>query len=334
MSKKTMVLWSARIIACVVLALSTPAVAQEIANTSPEDSGDDLISSGLALRKLGKDRDALALFDRAVAVHPTARAVAQIALAHQALGEWVVAAIGLEQALRLDDDPWIVRRRAQLEGSLDAVRAHVGSIEIESNVQGAEVFVDGVSFGRLPFESPLRVVAGALTLEVRAPGYGTQRHSLNVSPTIQAHETFTFVPLLAVDERPKTVGATTVPGVRSQTSSSPNRTPAWIALVGASVLASGGMVAAIVRERAAEIYDDDSKCGPQGALSRYDRCGSQRDIGSTAQTITIVAFAGSAAASALSAWFFLRRSGPPERFRSGSIECRGTIAGIGCDGVF
>jgi hypothetical protein len=51
-------------------------------------SDDELIASGIALRKTGHDAEALAVFQRAYAARPSARAMAQAALAHQALTDW------------------------------------------------------------------------------------------------------------------------------------------------------------------------------------------------------------------------------------------------------
>src|SRR2546422_8347826 len=49
------------------------------------------VSRGLELRKEDRDLDALAEFQLAYGIRPTSRVRAQIALAEQALGRWVVA---------------------------------------------------------------------------------------------------------------------------------------------------------------------------------------------------------------------------------------------------
>src|SRR4030081_1347046 len=85
-----------------VLFLSTPsiALAQQPPNTATREPTDEaLIAQGVALRKEGQDADALAVFERAYALHPSSRAVVQIALAHQALAHWREAERGLIAAL-------------------------------------------------------------------------------------------------------------------------------------------------------------------------------------------------------------------------------------------
>ena len=74
-------------------ALALLAAGLFIAVTSPaagdEPSSEELIATRVALRTEGKDLDALAVFERAYAQGKPPRARAQIALAHQALGQCV-----------------------------------------------------------------------------------------------------------------------------------------------------------------------------------------------------------------------------------------------------
>src|SRR5262245_14916190 len=86
--------------------------AAQVAFVSPiaaQDAGDDSIARGVALRRQGRNAEALAEFQKAYARDPSPRALAQIALAQQALGNWVVAETGLVDALAARNDPWIQR---------------------------------------------------------------------------------------------------------------------------------------------------------------------------------------------------------------------------------
>ena len=53
------------------------------------DAAEHLIKQGVELRAKGKDAEALVLFQKAYAATPSPRALAQIALAEQALGRWI-----------------------------------------------------------------------------------------------------------------------------------------------------------------------------------------------------------------------------------------------------
>lgn len=131
----------------------------------------DLIDQGVALREEGRDEEALALFEQAYAQTNAARALAQIALAEQALGRFVEAEAHLADALTHDEDPFIRRNRAPLEGALEEIRLRVGDLSVEGGVPGAEVIIGGQAVGVLPLDAPVRVVAGSVAVEIRATGY-------------------------------------------------------------------------------------------------------------------------------------------------------------------
>lgn len=157
------------------------------------DEAEAAIVRGVELRKLGKDEDALREFQRAFALAPSARALAQMGLASQALGRWVAAEVDLLRALKEKDDPWIERNRAPLEQALATVRRHLGSLEVETNAANAELWLNAEKAAELPLRAPLRVVAGTVVVEVRAPGHIQVRRTLALSPGATLRETLTLV---------------------------------------------------------------------------------------------------------------------------------------------
>ena len=99
-----------RVLGAVILLLGAPSM------TRADDGGSEqYVQRGIDLRRSGRDAEALDAFERAYAIGPTPRISAQIGFAHQALGDWVVAEQGIEEALRAADDPWIVRYRDVLQ---------------------------------------------------------------------------------------------------------------------------------------------------------------------------------------------------------------------------
>jgi hypothetical protein len=82
--------------------------------TAAAEDVDALIKHGNDLRRKGRDRDALAEFQRAAQINETPRVTAQMALAEQALGLWVEAEGHLTKALGHERDPWIAKNRAVL----------------------------------------------------------------------------------------------------------------------------------------------------------------------------------------------------------------------------
>lgn len=136
-----------------------------------EPTADELIEHGIALREDGRDGEALEVFHRAYDTTPSAQAMAQIALAEQALGRLVDAETHLDAALALPADRFLRRNRALLEQALAEIRTQLTDLTLTGGVDGAEVLVDGVSRGTMPLSGTLRVQAGTAHLEIRAEGY-------------------------------------------------------------------------------------------------------------------------------------------------------------------
>lgn len=182
----------ATVLAAVLLLMVAPR--QVLAGGS--DDAESLIKQGLLLRRQGKDTEALDEFRRAYALQPTARTLAQIALAEQALGRWFDAETDLTKALQASSDPWIARNRGLLESGLESIRARLGWLEVTADVPGAEVWVNDARVGTLPLAHPIRLEAGSAVLEIRAAGYAPARRITAIEPGGSAREVVHMVPLM------------------------------------------------------------------------------------------------------------------------------------------
>jgi hypothetical protein len=201
-----------------LLATSLPAAAQ---------SADELIDEGVRLRGQGDDARALEVFERAYRLEPSPRALAQRALAEQALGRWVDAEAHLMGALA-GDDRWVAGRRRVLDEALVEIRSHLGRLIVETNVSTGELYADGHPIARLPLDDAVRLPAGTVEIELRSPGHRSARRSV----VIRANETSRETLELASDA----VQA-------AETSSDP--WPAITVLSFAGALAVGAVVAGI-----------------------------------------------------------------------------------------
>jgi tetratricopeptide (TPR) repeat protein len=130
-----------------------------------------LLRAGVKLRQQGRDREALATFQRAGEIQRLPRVVAQIGLAEQALGLWPAAAEHVEEALAATSDEWIQKNRRALEQAFENIKGQVGRLEVWGSPDGAEVLVDGRSLGRLPGVKPLWVGVDPVRVTVRAGGF-------------------------------------------------------------------------------------------------------------------------------------------------------------------
>jgi len=163
--------WWTGVALATILAVPSRAVAA--------NDADELIRQGVVLRRQGDDATALQRFQQAFQIDHSSRAMAQIALAEQALGRWVMAYEHLNQALAAASDPWITKNRELLTDAVNRVNEHVGLIDILGGTAGAEVRIGGVPRGKLPLGRPIPAPTGTVIIDLVAPGFATvQRTSV------------------------------------------------------------------------------------------------------------------------------------------------------------
>src|SRR5436190_1826813 len=133
---------------CLITRLLLPVLAQGEGTVQPPaacEAGTDAethLARGRELRQQTRDLEALEEFRCARLLAATPRALAQIALAEQALGRWADAEAHLAEALRATGDAWIATWHKHLDDSLAEVRRHLGRLQILGDPPGAEVRVD------------------------------------------------------------------------------------------------------------------------------------------------------------------------------------------------
>jgi len=282
-------------------ARAQPAPAPAPAVTEVAES-DRLILEGLKLREQGKDAEALAVFVRAQELAPTPRALAQRALAEQALGDWAQAEVHLRDALAATDDPWILRHRQALDGAFAVIGEHLGQLQLNGGIAGAELRLDGQLVGTLPLSAPLRVVVGRPMLEVAAAGYYPVRREIAIKAGSLSTESIELVPLpqhpivASAPGEPVQVGTTAQPAPPRDQPPAPKLTPIvfWsaagvTALVGGLTLWSG--LNASAKNDAYEAYAREPGATSEEAERGYDDA-------SSAQTRTNVLLVGTGVAAA------------------------------------
>jgi hypothetical protein len=276
--------------------LATPALAAQ----TRDDRA--LIEQGRTLRRAGRNAAALEAFREAYALSPTPEAAGQIGFAEHALEHWEPAWRFLRMALGAAADPWVVTQRRALEFSLQQVERHLGSLRVETTTPGATLSLDGQPAGALPMAEAARVGEGPVTVEIRAPGHQPDRREV----TIAAGETVRLVVQLAPVEGPREAVGPRVEapvGVRRSgpspvvvrdappresppSSGGVTRALGWVSLGFAAVSLGGGVVAMVLRDGAAERWNDDSRC-LAGSRTREQNCGDDRATVSTAHDLMV-----------------------------------------------
>ena len=295
------------VVLTVLMGLSRIATAQ---------SAFDLLNQGVQLRRDGKDEEALRIFRRAYESWPSPRVLAQIGLAEQALGHWADARRDLVRSLEGHDDSWIKKNEAVLREGLKAAETHLGSLVVESDAPGAEVWVQGGRAATLPMQ-PLYREPGRVDVELRARGHGP----VKMQAILEAgRSTYVRIPLETLQSPPMAeAGAARPVEAPSQhlTRPSPSvqRTAAWMTASGAVGFLASGIVAHVERERLASKYNDSALCS-FGGLTREERCGAYRQDANLFQTLAVIGYATAGALTATSVVLFVtepRSSAPRAR---------------------
>jgi hypothetical protein len=270
------------------------------------------ITHGLALRRERRDAEALAEFRRAFALAQSGRALAQVALAEDAVGLWVEAEQTFEEVLARQGDPWIEKRRAQLGDELRELQAHLADVELEIAPENAEVWINGASARRSAATGAFRVVSGRAFVEVKAEGFEPVRRVFEVPPGTRVHDSIALEPTRisrgdGEDDpaaRPQmrvagTGAGAVVPGERQAPSgTNVRRVLAFSALAAAGSALLVGGAAATVREVDVGRYNDNSQCF-YGNEPRAMRCAGVAADVNRYTTIMVAGFAASAVAGVL-----------------------------------
>jgi len=322
-------------VAAALLVLAALAVAP----LAHADSADALIEQGLVLREAGRDAEALDRFKKAYAVTPSPRALAQMALAEQALGRWVVAEANLGRALRSVQDPWIMKNRAALDGALVTIARHLGDLEVAGGTAGAEVLLDGEGVGTLPLQGPLRAEVGTRTLEIKRDGYYPVSRMVTIASDEPARVSVEMKPRVNVGEPAgANVGELQKPPpppnepVRSADPGRMQRAVGW-GLALAAVPAVGlGVVGIVGRGGEISSYNSDGACPGADKPAQPPVCQGHIDSADRWKAVSIVGFSLGAILAGTGVVLLL--TAPSDKTSAAAFTCSPMLFGASCAGRF
>jgi len=292
-----------------------------ISLNSFESDAAALIGRGIHFRREHRDREALASFREAFDLKPTGKAQAQIALAEQALADWLPAEQDLVAALS-NPDPWIEANRTHLEQSLAVIRRHLAWLVVSTNADGAQLILNGRAMGSVS-KDEIRVVAGSVTVMVEAIGFHPAQSSVVIEPGEVARQelrlvprTLVLTPSVATPTRSSTLSR---PHEKDAALARAQRNAAWVFAAGASLLLTASIVAYAVGEHHASQYNDDARC-VYGDLSRQERCGHYKDQAILARALAIAGYGATAGAGIVAGILFERASRSNQLNRGSGLE--------------
>ena len=331
----------------ILLAWSSNAAAgRKNSESSGTGSENASIRKGLELRQKGQDEEALKEFRHAYELSKSSRALAQIALAEQALGRWMEAESHLTEALTHTEESWIGRNKKHLDQALNDIQGHLGSLELSGETKEGTVKVDGVQVATLPLKAPLRVPAGSIDLEVEAPGFLPIGRTVVVPARGLAREPLVFVAVAATRPWPPENPAGAAGIVTSQAEKPLARPTTWGTgrtvgvIVGVAALGSLGIGIAyhLQHESRAKSYNSHG-CTPASGLPPSD-CQSLYSGVNSAEYIAIAGYVGTAVLGGLATYLLVSGpSAPADKVAAADtgfrFQCGPTVGlGVICAGRF
>ncbi|HEY8923146.1 MAG TPA: tetratricopeptide repeat protein, partial [Polyangia bacterium] len=136
---------------------------------------------GVRLGESGSYREAAAEFERAYRLSPHYAVLYNLGQAYMALGQPVEAVEALQRYLTEGASQVPAARRSEVQAAIKQQRARIGSVVLEANVDGAALLVDGVTVGRSPLPSPVRVARGEHQITAVLDGYRATPRTVTVS---------------------------------------------------------------------------------------------------------------------------------------------------------
>ena len=290
----------------VLAAITLTSMLASLPPRAEAQSAEALLSSGVRARARGHDEEALSLFRRAYEIDASPRALAQIALAEQALGSWADAESHLDEALRRRSDRWIHRNERVLEEALEEIRSHLGELVVGCNLAEAELAIDGRVIAALPLVEPLHLPVGRVEIEVRATGYAPVQRLVEIRAGERSRETVHLEPEATASEQPD----------RAAEGRDATAAIALLVVGGvATVTAIGGVIWWIDRQSELD-FCDSASCTNRGELE---------SVRNAAIGLTLGALAVGAGLGVLG--FVLLPDGEDA---SASLACGAGIARVGC----
>ncbi len=165
--------------AALFFALVLGLVASFPARADDEEAG-TRFDKGVELTKLGDYDGALVEFRAAYDAAPDYRVSYNIGICLYRLGRYVEALTELSAYLAEGGDAVPQDRRIEVESILQEITTYIGALEVECNVDGAWILVDGRPAGETPLAAPLFVDVGEHQIVVQKKGWSSFMSTVSV----------------------------------------------------------------------------------------------------------------------------------------------------------
>ncbi len=268
---------------------------------------------GAALYRESDFSAALVEFKRAYALVPNYRVLYNVAQAHAALQDYASALLTFERYLS-EGGPKVPReRRASIEAEIAKLSARVAAVRVRVNVDGAEVFVDGVPVGYSPLAEPLRLNAGVRALSASKPPLAPASRTVELAGRDQATVSLEIAPLASPpppSDEPTAPTASTAstspPARRARDAPPPGPGTPWVGIALTGAFAAGALTTGLLALDARHDFDHELGRFPSSE-NDVDRARTRMHVLGISTDVLAVAALATAAVSAYPFVFRARR---------------------------
>ena len=230
---------------------------------------------GVELYREGSFDAALAEFNKAYDLAPNYRVLYNMAQVQSERHDYVAALKLLEKYLAEGGNDIAPERKDQVTKELATLRGRVTELTLKTNVEGAELLIDGVVSGTTPFTEPVLISAGVRQLQLRKTGYETANKTMTVAGGEEVAIELELTELPESSSGPVVVQTSDGSAMRDSppVDEGPSKAPMWITLATTGLLAGGAVTFAVLTKKA----DDELERELNKIPLDQDRVTSKRD---------------------------------------------------------
>jgi len=299
--------------------------ASPVSAQSPEEEARVYFDQGVVLFEDGMFEQAAAAFERAYRIAPSFKFLWNIGQVENELGHYAAALEAYEKYLAEGEGRIPVSRAAKATKETKRLAALVGTIRVDSEVEGALISIDGNEHGATPLAEPVLVDRGEHEVVATAGGEMIHRELVEVAGGGEA-----VVEITSGAKHIEPAGGGEGGGNGGE-ADGPRRVWTWVALgVGGAALAAGGAIGGVVMSKASKLEENcpDKQC-PQSQWSELDKAEN------LAMTSNILLGVGAAAVVAGVVLFFVEPGASEEEPAVALVPTAGPQgAGVSLGGRF
>jgi len=228
---------------------------------------------GVELYREGSFDAALAEFNKAYDLAPNYRVLYNMAQVQTERHDYVAALKLMEKYLEDGGNDIAPERKDQVTKEIATLRGRVTELKVNTNVEGAELLIDGVVSGTTPFTEPVLISAGVRQLQLRKAGYETANKTMTVAGGEEVAIDFELEELPESSAAPVVVQTSDAPMRDARPDDQPSKAPMWISLAATGLFAGGAVTFAVLTKKADDELDRELNKTPID----QDRLTSKRD---------------------------------------------------------